>query len=99
MLRIVEDIENRSVLDDTPALHHRNGMGELAHQCEVMGDENIGQTELCLQRQQHVDNVGLNADIKRGGWLVEHDYIRREPAPGQWQRAGAARPKAPPVCG
>lgn len=57
MLRIVEDIDDRSMFDDTPALHHRNGVGELAYQCQIMGDENIGQAELRLQREQHIDDV------------------------------------------
>lgn len=64
------------MFDDASPLHHRNAVRKLPDQGEVMRNENIGQAELGLQRQQNLDDIRLNADIESGCGFVQHDHIR-----------------------
>ena len=41
-----------------------------------MGDEQIGQAELLLERTQKVDDLRLNGNVQRGNRLVAEDEIR-----------------------
>jgi hypothetical protein len=43
---VVEAVGDGSVFDDAPAMHHRNGVGELAHQGQVMGDEHFADEQM-----------------------------------------------------
>ena len=49
MLRRGEDLLDRSPLDDLALLHHADRVGELAHDAEIMGDEQHRHAETPLQ--------------------------------------------------
>lgn len=52
-------------------------MGELAHQGEIVGDENVSQAQIGLQREQHLDDVGLDGDVERWRSTAEVVISRR----------------------
>ena len=63
-------------LDDLAEVHHRDPVGDVAHDRQVVGDEQIGEAELVLELLEQVDDAGLDADVERRHRLVEHDQLR-----------------------
>ena len=48
----------------------------MADDAEVVGDEDVGQSELVLQLVEQVDDLRLDRDVERGDRLVEQDQLR-----------------------
>ena len=76
VLRIGEDLGRLARLDDAAALHHRDVAGDLAHDAEVMGDEQHRHAEPGLQILQHLEDLRLHGDVERGGRLVRDEQVR-----------------------
>src|ERR1017187_8529741 len=82
----VERVARRQ-LDDLAEVHHRDPVAHVAHDCEVVGDEDHRQAELALQLAQQVEDLRLDRDVERGDRLVGDDQLRlqrpraREPHP------------------
>ena len=47
-------------------------ISELANDSEVMSDEDIGQTQSLAQVDEQPHDLGLDADVERRDWFVEH---------------------------
>src|SRR5215217_6279173 len=75
-LRVVEEITDRSPLDDPAGIHHGDVVCRLGHHAEVVGDQDDRRAELALQRLEQVDDLRLDRDVERCGRLVRDDQLR-----------------------
>ncbi len=51
-------------------------VGDVAHDAQVVRDEDVGQVELVLQLVEQVDHLRLDRDVERRDRLVEQDQLR-----------------------
>ena len=70
-----QSVLRRPDLDDLAEVHHRDPVGDLADDGQVVGDEHVGQAELVLEVLQQVDDLGLDRDVERGDRLVGDDEL------------------------
>ena len=75
MLRSGKDSLDRPLLDDLALLHHADSVGELAHDAEVVGDEEHCHAEPRLQLLEKLEDLRLHGDVERGGRLVGDQEI------------------------
>ena len=68
-----------------PEVHHGDAVAHVAHDGEVVGDEDQRQAELALQVAQQVQDLRLDRHVERGDRLVGDDHLRL-----QGERAGDA---------
>jgi hypothetical protein len=54
-------------------VHDGHPRGHIAHQAEVVRDEEIGEIEPALQVQQQRDDLPLHGDVQRRRRLIEHN--------------------------
>ena len=73
----------RTLLDDPAEVHDRDAVAHVAHEREVVGDEEVGEAELVLEVAEQVDDVGLDRHVEAAHRLVEHEQLR-----GQREGAG-----------
>jgi hypothetical protein len=71
VLRAREHLARRAVLDDPAEVHDRDPVAEVAHDAEVVGDEEVREVEGLLEPFEQVENLGLDRDIQRGDGLVD----------------------------
>ena len=65
-----------AVLDDLAVLHHADAVGELAHDAEIVGDEQHRHAEPRLRVLQQLQDLRLHRDVERGGRLVGDQQVR-----------------------
>jgi hypothetical protein len=100
MVRGVEDRLGRAQLHDAPQVQHGDPVGEVAHDTEVVGDEEVGDALLRLEVGKEVEDRGLHRHVERRGGLVADDDARvpGERAPDRYALLEAAgelhRPRA-----
>ena len=70
MLRVGEDLGGGAGLDDAARLHDADAVGDAADHAEVMADQQQGQAAGGFFSGQQVQDLRLDRDIERGGWLV-----------------------------
>src|SRR4051794_22249288 len=75
MSRPVVDVLLRPDLDDLAEIHDGNAIGDMTNEREIVGDEEVGKTEVALQQLEQVDDLCTNRDIERRNRLVEHDHL------------------------
>ena len=63
-------------LHQSAQIHDADAVGNVAHHGQVVGDEQIGQTQLLLHVLQHIDHLGLDGHVQGGDGLVAHDELR-----------------------
>jgi hypothetical protein len=56
----------------------------VAHDVEVVGDEDVGEPELALQVLEEVEDLRLDGDVERGDRLVADDELRAMPMRWRW---------------
>lgn len=54
VLRMLPDLMMLSALHDLPTLHHVHPVGDVAHDRQVMGDEEVRKPQLLLKLDQQV---------------------------------------------
>ncbi len=82
----------RGDLDDPSQVHHRDPGRNVPDDREIVGDEDVGQTEPMLQIHQQVDDLRLHRDVERGHRLVADDQLRLDrQARARCRCAGAGR--------
>ena len=82
---MVVDLRRVRQLHHLAEVHDRDAVADVAHDQNVVGDEQIGQAHLLLQLAEHVDDLRLNGHVQRGHRLVADDELRVE-----GERAGDA---------
>src|SRR5579884_1161654 len=60
-------------LDHTAEVHHGHSVTDVAHDAQVVGDEQVRQLQLVLELFQQVDDLGLDRDVQGRDRLVGHD--------------------------
>ena len=75
MLRTGEDLEHVALLDDAPALDHRDLAGDVADHRHLVGDEQDGQAELAVDAREQVEDRAGGFRVERGGRLVGEQHL------------------------
>ena len=77
-----------TLLDQLPEIHHRDPVAHVAHDGEVVGDEEERDPELVLEVFEQVDGLRLRGDVERADRLVHHHELRiggeRAAIPARW---------------
>src|SRR5215468_2603009 len=73
VLRILDHGGARTDLDNFAQIHHRDPVAYALDHSDIMGDEEIGKTELGLEAHQQIDDLRLDRYIERRYGLVGHD--------------------------
>ena len=76
MLRRSEDALDRALLDNLALLHDANAVGKLAHDAEVVGDEQHRHAEPRLRVLEQFQDLRLHGDVERGGRFVGDQEVR-----------------------
>ena len=71
----VLDLRPRADLQQVPGVHHRDPVGQLEQQRQVVGDEQDREPELVLQLDDLAEDVALHHDVERGRRLVHDDDL------------------------
>ena len=83
------------VLDDLAALHDHDLVGDLPHDGEVVGDEQVGQPELGLQLVSRSRICACTSTSRAETASSQHDDLGlAAPGPGRWRCAAAGRRRA-----
>lgn len=76
---VVEVRVHLADLDDPAQVHDRDPVGDVPHDREVVGDEEVAQPQLGAQLLEEVDDASLDdGDVEGGGRLVEDEELRLE---------------------
>ena len=75
VLRIAEDLRDRSLLDDLAFQHHADAVGDLAHDAEIVGDEEHRHVEPALQLGEQLQDLRLHRHVERRGRLVGDEEV------------------------
>jgi hypothetical protein len=75
VLRGLEELVSRRLLDDAPEVHHADFIAEVTHDGEVMGDEEVGQVEALLELSQEVYDLSLDGDVECAHRLIEEQEL------------------------
>ena len=103
MLRPLQDIACRALLDHLAMLKHDHAIGDIGDDAEIVGDEHHRHVAATLQVADQLENLRLRRDVQRRRRLVgdQHGRLQRQRhgdhraltlAAGQLMRIGAHRP-------
>ena len=76
MERLLVEVDAVAELHDLAEVHDRDAVTDVAHDGEVVGDEEVRQLELVLQVFEEVDDLRLDGHVQRGDRLVGDDELR-----------------------
>ena len=76
VLRIAEDAGDIATLDDLALGHHAHGVGEMADDAEVVGDEQHGHAAPLLHILEEREDLRLHGDVERRRGLVGDQQVR-----------------------
>ena len=65
-----------TIFDDLAAIHHCHMASHAPNDGEVMGDEQDSHAEFALEFTKLLEDLGLDGDIKRRGWLIGDQKVR-----------------------
>ena len=93
VLRVVEDLPHRALLDDAAAGHHHDPVGAVGGHPEVVGDQQDRGAVLPGQLAEVVEDAALHGDVEGAGRLVgdEQPRVRRDRDRDEHALAHAAR--------
>ena len=74
--RGVEYLAGRTRFHDAAVVHHVDPVRHLAHDPEVVGDEQQGHPEAVAKLAQQREDLGLDGHVEGGGRLVRDEQIR-----------------------
>src|SRR5205085_4750532 len=73
--RLEVQLVARRDLHQLAQVHHRDPVGDVPDDAEVVRDEYVGQAQLVLKLVEQVDHLRLDRDVERGDRLVEQDQL------------------------
>src|SRR5436190_1465816 len=76
--RPVVELLCRRELDEFAEVHHRDPVADVAHDAEVVRDEDVREVELSLQVVEEVQHLRLDRDVERRDRLVGDDQLRTQ---------------------
>jgi len=74
----IQHAVGRPGLDDLTEMHHRGDVRDLAHDAQVVRDEQVREVKLLLQPCEQVDDLRLHGHVKRARRLVAYHQRRRD---------------------
>ncbi len=72
MLRVLKELGGLGHLADLAQIHDGHPRGDVAHQAQVVGDEQVGQIELALKPDEQVNDLALHRDVQGRGWFIQY---------------------------
>ena len=78
MDRLPEQRDVVGLLHDLPEVHDRHLVGDVAHDAQVVRDEQVRVAAFLLQLLEQVEDLRLDAHVERGHGFVEDDELRVE---------------------
>src|SRR5829696_6494936 len=72
MQRLLIERDGWRTLDDYSQVHHRNVVRDVAHNAEVVTNEEVGEGALIAQALQELQDLGLDGDVQGADWFVCH---------------------------
>jgi len=54
MHRVTEHDIRRALLNDFAQVHHNDAVGHIVHHAEIVGDDDIGQTQLVFELDEQI---------------------------------------------
>ena len=93
VLRVVEDLVDRPLLDDAPGVHDEDAVGDVGDDAEVVGHEHDARVGPLAQLLHDLQDLRLDRHVQRGRGLVgdEHRRVARERHRDHHALAHAAR--------
>ena len=76
MDRVAAELIAFRELDHLAEIHDADAVGDVAHNADIVCDEQIGQVLFTLQILQHVDDLRLDRHVQRRDRLVTDDELR-----------------------
>ena len=76
MVRAFVDGLGEAELHQPAEVEHGDPVGDVAHDPEVVGDEEVGDLLLRLELDEQVEDRRLDGDVERRGRLVADDELR-----------------------
>ena len=76
MQRALEQGARGGELDDLTGIHHGHAVGDVAHDAEVVRDEQDAHAQAGLEVAEQFEDLRLNGHVQRGGRLVGHEELR-----------------------
>ena len=73
--RVAVQLLGAGDLDDLAQIHDGHAVRDVLDHGKVVGDEEIGQAQLLLQPDEHIDDLCLNGHVQRGDGLVHHQKL------------------------
>src|SRR5262249_5550087 len=73
--RPAEEFATLCDLGNTAEIHHADPVRHVAHDGEVVADEEVGQAESVLQIAHQIEDLRLHGDVERRSWLVANDEL------------------------
>ena len=74
--RALEQGARGGQLDDLPGIHHGHAVGDVAHDAEVVRDEQDAHAQALLELAEQLEDLRLDGHVQRGGRLVGHEELR-----------------------
>ena len=66
----MEEFSGRAIFHHLAQIHHRNLIGHLRDDAQVVGDEHNGRFEFSLKLAHEIQNLCLHGHVQRGGGFV-----------------------------
>src|SRR5579872_63880 len=63
-------------LDEPAKIENADAAHEIAHETEIVRDEDVGEAERAAEVDQELDDLRLDRDVERGSRLVKHQKLR-----------------------
>ena len=76
VLRRTKDLLNAAGLYRLTAIHHQHPIGDIGHDAHIVGDKDHPHRHLLLQNGNELQNLRLDGDIQRRGWLIGYQHRR-----------------------
>ena len=69
------EFDRRSDFNDPPEVHDGHALAQVFDHGKIVGDKEVGQTELLLDIIEEVDDLGLNREIEGGDGFIGDDQF------------------------
>jgi hypothetical protein len=76
MLRRGKDVAGDAALNDLAVVHDAHPVGHLAHDAEIVRDQQHRHVELVLELEQQVEDLRLDGHVECRGRLVGDEQVR-----------------------
>src|SRR5229473_4089543 len=76
MQRPFGNVLRRPQLDEAAEIHHRDAVADMGNHRQIVGYENVSETEVALQLGEQIEHVAADRHVERRHHLVANDQLR-----------------------